>query len=103
MPQISFEKITHDFGKIIHGESVIYNYKFTNTGKSNLIIYSVEASCGCTTTSPPQEPIKPGESSEIRLKFDSKSKSGDITNHLVVYANTYPASTVLTMHAKIVN
>ncbi len=103
MPIITFEKITHDFGKVIHGERVVYHYKFTNTGKSNLIINDIESSCGCTTTSPPQEPIRPGESSDIKLIFDSKTKSGEVTNHLVVYANTYPSTTVLTMHAKIIN
>ncbi|MDX9890976.1 MAG: DUF1573 domain-containing protein [Bacteroidales bacterium] len=102
MPVIQFESITHDFGKVIQGERLSYSFKFKNTGNSNLIISFVESTCGCTTSSPPKEPIKPGDSSEIKVTFDSKTKTGESINQVMVTANTYPINTVLTIKANVI-
>ncbi len=102
MPVLTFEKTTHDFGRVIQGERLTYAFKFKNTGKSNLIISSTSASCGCTTSIPPKEPIRPGESGEIKVTFDSKRKSGNVKNSVVVAANTYPVNTVITVTAEVI-
>ena len=36
--EISFETEIHDFGTIEYGGNGVYDFKFTNTGKSPLII-----------------------------------------------------------------
>lgn len=101
MPEITFEKTLHDFGKVIQGERLSYIFKFKNTGKSNLIIDGATASCDCTTTTPPKAPIKPGESGEITVYFDSKTKSGPVNNTVIISANTYPVHTVLHLTAEV--
>lgn len=101
MPEITFERTEYDFGKVIQGERLTYVFKFTNTGKANLIIDAAKASCNCTTTTPPQAPIKPGESGEITVLFDSKTKSGKVENMVVITANTYPTHTVLRLTANV--
>ncbi|HNY62914.1 MAG TPA: DUF1573 domain-containing protein [Bacteroidales bacterium] len=103
MPVITFEKIVHDFGYVTKGERLSYNFKFKNTGNSDLIISYVESSCGCTTSSPPKAPIKPGGSGEIKVTFDSKTKSGITENQVMIVANTYPVKTVLTVIADVKN
>jgi len=103
MPEIQFESLAYNFGKVIQGEQLSYTFHFKNVGKANLLIIGVEASCGCTTSIPPRAPIKPGEKGEIKITFDSKLKSGEVISYLVVTANTYPAQTVLTVNAKVVN
>lgn len=102
MPVLTFETVTHHFGKVIQGERLSYSFKFKNTGKSNLIISYVETSCGCTTSSPPKEPIAPGESGEIKVTFDSKTKNGEVTNQVRITANTYPVNTNLTLKANVI-
>lgn len=101
LPILTFEKVLHDFGYVTKGERLSYSFKFKNTGKTNLIISYVESSCGCTTSSPPKAPIKPGESSEIKVTFDSKTKSGPTTSLVLVTANTYPVKTLLTVNADV--
>ncbi|MDR2979727.1 MAG: DUF1573 domain-containing protein [Bacteroidales bacterium] len=101
MPEITFEKTVHDFGKVIQGERLSYVFKFTNTGKSNLIIENANGSCNCTTTTPPKAPIKPGESGEITVLFDSKTKSGEVNSTVLVSANTYPTHTILRVTADV--
>lgn len=101
MPVITFEKVIHDFGYVTKGERLSYSFKFKNSGKSNLIISYVESSCGCTTSSPPKAPIKPGESGEIKVTFDSKTKNGKTSSQVLVTANTYPVKTLLTVNADV--
>jgi hypothetical protein len=103
LPEIQFENLSYNFGKVIRGERLSYTFHFKNVGKSSLLIAGVDASCGCTTSIPPKEPIKPGEKGEITITFDSAQKDGEVISYLVVTANTYPAQTVLTIHAKVVN
>jgi len=103
MPEIQFETLSYNFGKVIQGEMLSYTFHFKNVGKSNLLVSGVEASCGCTTSTPPRAPIKPGEKGEIKVTFDSKYKNGEVISYLVVTTNTYPAQTVLTINAMVVN
>ena len=101
LPVIEFETKTYDFGDVIEGERLTYSFKFKNTGKSNLIIYSSEATCGCTTSQPPKAPIRPGEGDEIIVTFDSKGQKGYVEKRILVGANTYPVETILTITANV--
>ena len=103
LPRFLFDNISHDFGDIIQGELASYTFYFKNIGQSDLVIYSVDATCGCTSAVSTKEPIKPENQGEITVTFDTKTKSGTVTNHLVINANTYPAQTVLTINANVVN
>jgi len=102
MPVMTFEKIVHDFGKVMQGETVGCVFTFTNTGKSNLIIASADASCGCTVPDYTKTPIKPGEKGEIKVRFNTESKFGEVKNSVTVFANTYPTYTVLSLNAQVV-
>ena len=95
LPEITFETLEHDFGKIIEGDKVDYDFKFTNTGEAPLIISEVKASCGCTTPSWPKGVIKPGESDIIKVVYNSKGHPGTFSKGIVVTSNTYPNQIVL--------
>jgi hypothetical protein len=90
-PVMKFEKETHDFGKIRSGEKVSSDFKFTNTGKSPLIITDAIATCGCTKPEWPKGPVKPGESGKIHVVFNSASKMGLQDKMITITANTNPA------------
>ncbi|HVW97334.1 MAG TPA: DUF1573 domain-containing protein [Mucilaginibacter sp.] len=87
---MKFDKDTHDFGKIQSGDSVIYDFKFTNTGKAPLIITDAIASCGCTKPEWPKTPVKPGENGMIHVVFNSSGKVGLQDKLITVTANTNP-------------
>jgi len=101
-PIMKFEKETHDFGKIKAGDKITYEYKFTNTGKSPLIISDAKASCGCTTPVWPHTPIKQGESGGIKVTFDSAQKMGLQDKQIVVTANTNPAQNIVHLIGEVV-
>jgi len=102
LPVISFEKDFHDFGKLISGEQVTYSFKFRNTGKSLLIISNVSTSCGCTVSSFPKQPIKPGEGATIDVSFDSEGRHGLQTKTITVFTNTQPPTTTLRIQSQVV-
>jgi hypothetical protein len=102
LPLLSFKETTHDFGKVIRGEVVSYSFRFSNTGKSDLLIASVSASCGCTATEYPKTPVKPGEEDVITITFDSSGRRGYQHKTVTVAANTQPNTTVISIKANVI-
>lgn len=85
-PEIEFEKDVHDFGTLTQGGDASTEFKFTNTGMEPLIISNARGSCGCTVPSWPRQPIKPGESAAIKVKYDS-NRIGPINKSVTITSN----------------
>lgn len=99
---IKFERDVIDFKNVEEGERVSGSFKFTNTGKHNLVIYEVNTSCGCTVADYPRGEIAPGESGMISVTYDSDGATGmRITKQVTVNANTKPAKTNLRIIADV--
>lgn len=99
---ISFDKIEHDFGKI-KAESIYKTvFKFTNTGKEDLLISDAVGSCGCTVPSWSKEPIAAGKSGEISVAFDTHGRQGENLKTVTVTSNTNPSKTVLNIHSLVI-
>lgn len=93
-PEINFEKLVHDFGKVMQGEKAEYDFRFSNTGKEPLIISDVRSSCGCTVPEWPKNPILPGNSSVIKVKYNSNN-AGIINKQVTIISNSMNSPTVL--------
>jgi hypothetical protein len=89
-PVLTFAEAQFDFGDIQPNSKVQHLFKFTNTGKTPLLIADATASCGCTTPSWTKEPIAPGATGEMQVQFDSRGKQGLINKQVSVRANTQP-------------
>ena len=98
---ISFNEYEHDFGVMDEGDVVTYYFEFTNTGAEPLILDKCKGSCGCTVPQCPKNPIAPGESGSIEVKFNSKGKKNKQTKKITVTANTDPTQTILTITANV--
>lgn len=85
------DSASFDFGTIQEGAIVEHTFKFRNDGQYPLILNNITSSCGCTTPEWPKEPIEPKATSNIKVRFDSKNKSGPQVKTITVYANTEPA------------
>jgi hypothetical protein len=95
MPNIRFESLEYNAGKVLEGEKVSFSYKFTNTGKEDLLIESVRASCGCTAPEPKDKVVKAGQSSEITATFDSRGRQGVQNKTITVRSNDPDNGTVI--------
>lgn len=92
--QIVFENETVDYGTIVQGADGNREFVFTNTGNEPLIISSCKGSCGCTVPKCPTEPILPGETSKIKVKYDT-NRLGKVTKTVTVTSNAgEPVKTV---------
>lgn len=102
LPKIVFEEEVFDFGTITQGEKVKHLFKFTNTGKSDLIISSAKGSCGCTVPKWPKKPIPPGSGGEIDVVYNSEGRTGKQHKQVSVVANTQPSTTVVAIKGEVI-
>jgi hypothetical protein len=87
-PKIEFKDKdnTIDYGKVIkEDDSGIRSFEFTNTGDAPLIITNVQSTCGCTVPSKPTEPIAPGKTGKIDVKYNMNP--GPIRKTITVETN----------------
>lgn len=102
-PRMFFNKKEHDFGVLKPGEIVNHEFTFTNTGGGDLLLHKTKASCGCTASEPAKKLLKPGESSSIKVTFNSTGKhDGDQSQSVTIYTNDPTEPTVyITIKAKV--
>jgi hypothetical protein len=98
-PVFKLNATTVDLGKIKGATQNEVEFKFTNTGKSDLFIRHVRPTCGCTAIAQGQQDvgIKPGQSSSIKATFNSGGYTGKVTKAIYVYANDPLKSEVVLM------
>ena len=85
--EIAFESDVIDYGDVAHGADGTREFKFTNTGNAPLVISKAYSTCGCTVPSPPTDPIAPGESNVIKVRYDTNRAPGPIRKTITVYTN----------------
>ena len=86
-PKIAIDEDNYDFGTIVEGAIVSHDFFITNEGTENLVIIKVSASCGCTVAKPQDEVLEPGESTMMKVTFNSAHKRGNRKNYVTIYTN----------------
>jgi len=99
--KIEFENETYDFGTVPQGAVVKHSFKFKNVGKAPLLIGSARSTCGCTIPKWPREPIMPGESGEIDVRFNTEGKKNAQTKPVFINCNTLPAEVKIYMKGNV--
>jgi len=85
-PVFEFENEVINYGKIEQNADGNRFFVFKNIGNSPLVISNVKGSCGCTVPTSPKEPIMPGATDSIKVKYATNrvgrfSKSVTITSN----------------------
>jgi len=102
-PEFTFKTDRIEFGDIIQGDKITKAFEFTNTGDADLIITSVNGSCGCTVANNwPKKPVRPGENGKIEVTFNSEGKDGQQVKQITILANTNPASTTVALAGNVI-
>jgi hypothetical protein len=70
-PKIEFASSELDYGTILQGSDPLRVFSFKNVGDQPLIITSAHGTCGCTVPSYPKEPILPGQTGKIEIRYDT--------------------------------
>ena len=99
--KISFEAVEVNYGDIVKGSDGQREFKFKNTGTAPLVIESAVPSCGCTVPDYPREPIMPGESRTIRVKYNTQNV-GAFNKNITIKSNSIDNSqTTLTIRGNV--
>lgn len=72
---LQIKELEHDFGKIPQGKPVYYTFDIVNTGKTELKLDNVQASCGCTTPEWSKDPIAPGATAKIKVGYNAAAEN----------------------------
>ncbi len=86
-PVMVFDETEFDFGNIDKGTSVEHKFTFTNTGNAPLVIVDAKSSCGCTVPQYSKDPVAPGETGELLVKYNG-SGTNQVTKTVTIKANT---------------
>ena len=75
-----------DFGTIPLNEKREHVFKLVNTGNKPLVVYDVTTSCGCTKAEYGKEPVRPGDTLDLKVIYNAEDK-GLFRKSLRVYCN----------------
>lgn len=84
--KIEFETLEINYGDIAKGANGVREFKFKNTSDAPLIIENATGSCGCTVPDYPREPIMPGETKSVRVRYDTQ-RVGPFTKYVTLTTN----------------
>jgi hypothetical protein len=100
--EISFVDKEHNFNEVIEGPEAIYVFKFYNTGKEPLTLTGAQPGCSCTVSDYTKEPIMPGKSGSITVKYGTKGRIGAFTKTVTVTSNAVSNPVTLTITGTVV-
>ncbi len=84
---IKINKLFHDFGDVNEGETLGCFFEITNTGDKPLIIRDIDLGCGCISASYFKEPVLPGDSIDVEVRFNSSGFYGKQYKVIQLLAN----------------
>ena len=93
---VSMDQTEKDFGNIPLNEKREHIFMLVNTGNRPLVIYDVVTSCGCTKAEYGKEPVRPGETLELKVIYNAEDK-GRFRKNLTVYCNAEDSPLKLTV------
>ena len=84
---IKFNTLEHDFGDLVEGGKVSFDFEYKNKSRKPLILQSVSASCGCTVPVWSKEPLKKRKSNKIAVTYNTKGRPGVFKKKITVHTN----------------
>lgn len=98
-PKITLSSELWDFGDALYGDALQQTFTIKNEGDADLILDRVKGSCSCTVPRLTTKLLKPGESTEVTVIFNTKKRQGQISTNVQVRSND-PLRPVLTYRVK---
>lgn len=90
--KMEFDKEIHDYGTIKKGADGNCVFVIKNTGNQPLVIRNAKGSCQCTVPVWPKDPIAPGKTAEIQVKYNT-ARVGVINKSVTITSNAVNGTT----------
>lgn len=97
---IDFESKVVDYGVIDHNSDGNREFVFTNNGSEPLVIKNAKGSCGCTVPTWPRDPIAPGATEKIKVKY-ATNRVGKFTKTITLTTNASKRPVILTVKGEV--
>lgn len=93
---IEFNQEVIDYGDVEYASNGEREFIIKNTGDAPLVITRTKGSCGCTVPTKPSEPILPGKTGIMKVKYDTKRANLAFSKTVTVTSNAvnFPSKTV---------
>ena len=101
-PMLTFKQEEHDFGRIREGVVAEYSFSYTNTGTQPLVLSEVRPSCGCTVPDWSREPLAPGKTAAIKVKYNSAGRPGRFDKTITITYNNTDDTKVLFIKGEVI-
>ncbi|HEU4717063.1 MAG TPA: DUF1573 domain-containing protein, partial [Bacteroidia bacterium] len=101
-PVITFDETTHDFGTVVQGTVVTHEFRFTNTGKTPLVITNVCGSAGSVVPSFTKEPVAPGKNGMVKVIFSTTGNLGMQDKTVTLTSNAKDNTVVLHIKGQVI-
>ncbi len=99
-PLFEFENEVIDYGEIAENSDGNRIFKFKNIGQGPLIIKNIRSSCGCTVPTKPEEPIMPGETGEIKVKY-ATNRVGPFAKTITITSNAFETQKIIRIKGRV--
>ena len=84
--QVFVNQTEIDFGRFSKTVKQERSFVLTNTGKQLLVVHDVVTSCGCTKVEYSKQPVRPGETLELKVIYEAED-TGHFNKSIKVYCN----------------
>ena len=103
MPHLSLDSMYIDLGTISHDSIAEGVMRFCNTGNAPLAIIRIYSECGCTVPSFSSTPVAPGDSGEIKIRFNGRKRtsSGPFRKSMRIRTNAGNPREILVVKGRI--
>lgn len=99
---VSIDKTVHDWGDVTTSDGPLScTFTFTNISSANLIVKTVNKTCGCTSVSWTKNAVAPGEQGSISAVFSNDEGPYDFDKTLNVYFNDLQKPLILHLRGSV--
>lgn len=86
-PKAQIPKLVHEFGTVAEGVAVEHDFIIANNGSAELEIRKILPACGCTAAVVSSEKIAAGQSTRLKVRFDTGGFRGYKVKTIRVFTN----------------
>lgn len=98
--EMTFESMEVDYGVIEHNAEPYREFHYTNTGNAPLVISNAKGSCGCTVPEWSKEPLAPGKSGIIKVRY-ATNRIGKFSKTITLTTNEPDSKHVLKIKGEV--
>lgn len=93
---LTVDRTAMDFGSFPMSEKQEGRFVLTNTGSNLLVVHDIITSCGCTKVEYSKEPVRPGETLEVKVTYEAEDK-GYFRKVITIFCNAEKSQLRLTV------